>query len=128
MLKRFIAILLLVTLISSTCSMFFVYAGFEMNRKYIAENLCINRDKPWLHCDGKCYLMNKVKQAEKNEKKQEAKDNLTKMEVSFFQESHRIAFTEPIILEVHKSIFTHYAYQYSSSYIEAIFRPPKQVV
>jgi len=126
--KRFIAILLLTALISSTCSMFFVYAGFEMNRKYIAENLCINRDKPWLHCDGKCYFMNKIKQAEKNEKKQEAKDNLTKMEVSFFQESFRIAFTEPVILEAHKSTFPHYAYQYSSSYIEIIFRPPKQIV
>lgn len=128
MLKRLTAILLLATMISSNCSLFFVYAGFEINQKYIAENLCINRDKPWLHCNGKCYFMRKVKQAEENEKKQEAKDNLSRLEVSFFQEPFKIAFIEPVILETTQSTFPHYTFQYSSSYIETIFRPPKQAV
>lgn len=128
MFKRFTAILLLAALISSNCSLFFVYAGFELNHKYIAENLCINRDKPWLHCNGKCYFMKKIHQAEENEKKQEAKDNLSRLEVSFFQEPYRITFIEPVILEKNNSTFPRYIYQYSSSYIETIFRPPKQVV
>ncbi len=128
MFKRFTAILLLVVLISSNCSLFFVYAGFEMNHKYIAENLCINRDKPWLHCNGKCYFMRKIKQAEENQKKQEAQNNLGRLEVFFFQEPYQMTFIEPLTLEAHKSTFPHYTHRYSNAYIETIFRPPKQAV
>lgn len=74
MFKRLTAIILLATLISSNFSRFFVYAGFEMNHKYIAENLCINKNRPWLHCNGKCYFLKKIKQAEENEKKQQRED------------------------------------------------------
>jgi hypothetical protein len=74
MLKKTIAICLLVALISSSFSRFFVYAGFELNHKYISENFCINKNRPWLHCDGKCYFMRKIKEARENEKKQERAD------------------------------------------------------
>jgi hypothetical protein len=127
MLKRFTAILLLAVLISSNCSRFFVFAGFELNHKYIAENLCINKSKPWLHCNGKCYFMKKIHQAEENEKKQEAQNNLNRLELSFFQEPQKVVFIEPVILDRAISAFPPYAYQYSSSYLAAIFKPPKQV-
>ena len=128
MLKRFTAILLLAALISSNFSRLFVYTGFELNQKYIAENLCVNKSRPWLHCNGKCYFMKKVHQAEENEKRQEAKDNLSRLEVSFFKEPYQVTFIEPIILEPHKSLFPRYTYQYSSAYLSTIFRPPKNTV
>ncbi|WP_246001772.1 hypothetical protein [Mucilaginibacter gracilis] len=68
--------------------------------------------------------MKKIHQAEENEKKQEAKDNLNRLEVSFFQEPFQLSFIEPAILETVKSSFPPYTYQYSSRYIETIFRPP----
>lgn len=71
MLRKTIAIALLVALISSNFSRLFVYAGFELNQKYIAGNLCVNKSRPWMHCNGRCYFMRKVKQAEENEKKQQ---------------------------------------------------------
>lgn len=71
MLTRAIAILLLLCSVSVCLSGFFVFAGFEMNQSYIAKELCINRDKPQLHCNGKCYLMRKLKQAQDKEQKQE---------------------------------------------------------
>ncbi len=74
MLKRFTAILLLAALISSNCSRFFIYAGFELNHKYIAENLCINKNRPWLHCNGQCYFMKKIREAQDSEKKQQRTD------------------------------------------------------
>lgn len=66
--KRLAVISLLVILISSNFSWLFTYTGFELNQTYIAQNLCINRNKPELHCNGKCYLMKKFKQAEEKEK------------------------------------------------------------
>ncbi|WP_255563269.1 hypothetical protein [Mucilaginibacter sp. 21P] len=117
----------MLTLISSNFSMFMVYAGFQMNQKYIAETLCINRYRPWMHCNGKCYFMKKIHQAQENEKKQEAKDNLNRLEVSFFQESFQFASIAPKILETAESGFPAYTYQYSSRYIDTIFRPPKKI-
>jgi len=71
MINRCIAITLLIALISANLSRFFVYAEFVANQKYIAAALCENRDKPEMHCNGKCYLMKKLKDAEEKEKKQE---------------------------------------------------------
>ena len=71
MLTRFIAILLLMCSVSVNLSGLFVFAGFEMNQGYIAKELCVNKDKPQLHCNGKCYLMKKLKQAEEKEQKQD---------------------------------------------------------
>lgn len=70
MLRSFTAIFLLLALTSSQFSRLFIYAGFELNQNYIASTLCENRNKPELHCNGKCYLMKKLKQAEDKEKKQ----------------------------------------------------------
>lgn len=71
MLTRFIAILLLLCSVSVNLTGFFVFAGFEMNQGYIAKELCVNRDKPQLHCNGQCYLMKKLKQAQEKEQKQD---------------------------------------------------------
>jgi hypothetical protein len=35
---------------------------------YISTQLCINKDKPELHCNGKCHLMKKLAAASENEK------------------------------------------------------------
>lgn len=62
--KNSAIVLLLVTgLVSAQFSQYFVAAGFNLNRSYIAQNLCINKSRPWLHCNGRCYLMRKLKQA-----------------------------------------------------------------
>lgn len=71
MFKRFTCFILLITLLLAQFSRVFVYAGFELNEQYIATVLCENKDKPQLHCNGKCYLAKKLKQAEEKEKKQE---------------------------------------------------------
>src|SRR5690606_33763130 len=36
------------------------YAWFLYNQDYIAEILCINKQKPSMHCDGKCFLMQQL--------------------------------------------------------------------
>ncbi|PYF72934.1 hypothetical protein B0O44_105309 [Pedobacter nutrimenti] len=71
MLTRLTAILLIFCSISANLSNLFIEAGFEMNQAYIARELCVNKDKPQLHCNGKCYLLKKLKQAEEKEQKQE---------------------------------------------------------
>lgn len=125
--KRLLALFLLAVMISANFSRFFAYAGFHANQKYIAENLCINKARPWLHCNGHCYFIKKVKQAAENEKKQGEKDNLKRLEISFFQELSQLCFFAPVVLKSIQSSFPAYSYQYSNHYIDTIFRPPKQL-
>lgn len=121
MLNRFIAIFLLVALIGSNFSRFFVYAGFEMNQKYISEKLCENRNRPWIHCNGKCFLMKKLKQAEEKEKKQERENQRTHhMEAlpaalasfTFKKSILKVIYPQPAVLNTLHRAFT-------------IFQPPK---
>jgi len=43
-------------ILMQSASLLVVDAGFKANHTYIARVLCVNRDKPALHCDGKCFL------------------------------------------------------------------------
>ncbi|HHH54434.1 MAG TPA: hypothetical protein ENK91_12305 [Bacteroidetes bacterium] len=36
-----------------------------MHKKYYAEVLCENKDKPMMHCNGKCHLKKEIKEAER---------------------------------------------------------------
>jgi CarboxypepD_reg-like domain len=47
-----------------------VYLDFEMRKDYIIKNLCENRFKPQLNCNGQCYLAKKLHKI--------AEDNATK--------------------------------------------------
>ena len=71
MLLKPISILLLLSLLAVNASSLLVFIGFEANQTYIAKELCENKDKPEMHCNGKCYLMKKLRQAQDKEQKQE---------------------------------------------------------
>ena len=104
-----------------------VYIGFKVNQSYIAKNICINRFNPGLHCNGRCYLMKKIKQAEENEKKQAEKQGSGQPEISFFEEPVYISFSEPRMRIVITVPFPDDACDYPSSYQDAIFKPPPEV-
>ncbi len=40
------------------------YAWFLYHQDYIADVFCINKDKPALHCEGKCFLMERLAEQE----------------------------------------------------------------
>lgn len=60
--QKLVSILLLFALMLQCCSELGVLAGYEIHKNYIARVLCVNRDKPAMHCDGKCYLKKKLQQ------------------------------------------------------------------
>jgi hypothetical protein len=121
MLQRFTAYLLIVSLVTVSFSRFFVYAGFELNRNYIATKLCENRDKPWLHCDGKCYFAKKIKQAEDKQASDERQS-----QKSLFQEVYVASSTE---IKFHSSLLqvieTPCNCTLPVNRVGAIFRPPQ---
>ncbi|WP_057937548.1 hypothetical protein [Algoriphagus resistens] len=38
-----------------------IQGSYELNKAYIIDNFCINKDKPMMNCDGKCYLAEQMR-------------------------------------------------------------------
>lgn len=53
-----------------TFSQWGTIAYFQLNKEYIARVLCENRDRPELHCDGKCYLAQRLKTQQEKQDQQ----------------------------------------------------------
>jgi len=123
MLNRLIAIVVLVTLIGANLSRFMVYASFEVNQTFIAENLCENKSRPWMHCNGHCYLMNKLKQTEEKEKKQERAEQKNRYHEVLPNEKLTIAFKVPVSRITYPECFPENTVKCSF----AIFHPPRIV-
>ena len=123
--KQFFAFLLLIALIGSCCSRFFIYAGFEVNKDYIAKTLCVNVSKPWMHCNGKCYFKKKVQQAEQNEKNEAAKERLSSLSLSFFHNHADISFQPALTKRTLNILVFKYSCNYNSLSVGSVFHPPK---
>ncbi len=70
--RKILPLFVLVLILLQSFSKVGVYLSFRVNQTYIAKTLCINKAKPELRCNGKCYLAKKLKQAEEQEQKQNA--------------------------------------------------------
>jgi hypothetical protein len=117
--KIFATIFLTFTIFIQTFSTFIIKADFYINQSYIAKNLCVNKDKPMMHCNGKCYLSKKLKQQEQD---QTPVSRTEKFDVQPF-------FVSPVFLL--KNTYTvlqhHYFIQDEnivSSFPRSIFHPP----
>lgn len=104
-----------------------VWAWFMVNRTYIAQELCINRDKPELTCNGKCVLTLQLKASSKSEDKQVThgvEDLMAKILSFDFQDPPLISIpTEKLIPTQHQNCFT-YHFMALPSQKQALFRPP----
>jgi hypothetical protein len=58
--KNITLTLMLLTMLAQTFSTLVVIGHYEMNRRYYAEVLCQNKNRPELACEGKCALMLKI--------------------------------------------------------------------
>lgn len=63
-LKNVVAILLVMVVLSQTWVKVGVVVYYNINKAYISQQLCENRNKPALHCNGHCYLAKQLKKTE----------------------------------------------------------------
>src|SRR6478735_581749 len=65
-----IAAILLIFIVLMQCSMrLAIITYYQINKAYISSTLCVNKEKPKMGCNGKCYLAKKLKAQEEGEKK-----------------------------------------------------------
>lgn len=122
MLLKPISILLLFSLLTANFGNLFVFTGFELNRKYIAAELCVNKNKPELNCNGKCYLMKKLKQAQDKEEKQERQSRKPQVQEALVVTP--IVFTQYAFSEIKLHIPASLGMPQDSH--SAVFQPPQE--
>lgn len=96
---------------------------YKLRQNYIANVLCVNKNKPQLNCNGKCYLAKRLKAVEEKEK-QAHHQAFEKFELPIIicEEIFQPSFAYIHKLQL-KPIHT-YSFHYSTQYINRFFRPP----
>ncbi|MES2689772.1 MAG: hypothetical protein V4658_05175 [Bacteroidota bacterium] len=113
-----------ILLLSVLCFQFLFKAGvagyYFANKDYIARVLCINKENKTMHCDGKCYLKQKMQAADGNTKQATAS---IKYEPVEFLTAPVISVSGVPFMITSPSHVTH-AIHYASVYGNAVFQPP----
>ena len=101
-----------------------VYLDYEFNKEFIIKNYCVNKNRPQLHCDGKCYLAKKLKAAQERDEEKSLQNFVEKLLTENFV--HHISFefeiiSKAFILEVKNYLYLSIPYPSPNL---SIFQPP----
>lgn len=104
-------------------------AGFifywKINQKYIAERLCENRDKPEMHCKGKCYLVKHLKKTEEKNDSNIPNQILKLKSVDYFL-THCRVYNLSVCFDFYKNKNPSlYFSSLSIGYQNSLFQPPE---
>jgi hypothetical protein len=116
--------ILFLLVLSATFSNWIVIAQFNLNQKYIAEKLCVNRFKPRSCCKGKCFLAKQLNKEAKGDANMPA-NGKEKVEIQMFFEGN--AEHQQIA-----SLFLNKEYGFVSqftpqTFCHSCFRPPQMI-
>lgn len=95
---------------------------YVANKDYIAEVLCINKEKVELNCQGKCYLMQQLSTQENNKNPQIPKVSLEEYPIGFIFIA-KINLTEKFAF-ISKDTAKKYCNLYSFLFNKSSFHPP----
>ena len=118
--KRFFSIVMLGAILMQTFSAFILVAHYEINKNYITQNFCENKNKPQLNCNGQCHLN---KQLQKQEKNENAPVNpiKEKNEIQLFCQLRDFGFADS---QTEKNIYSPYIEKEITSPLSSPFHPP----
>jgi len=118
------AIILSFLLLTQTFSKWMVLLDYQVNKEYISQNLCENKSRPMLHCNGKCQLSKKL--AAENEQNNNPTSNHTVKtglsEILFIQPLPVFSLSENVSMR--KNLYPAYVMVAYSAPLSSIFHPP----
>lgn len=102
-----------------------VTTDFALNQAEIAAELCENKNRPELHCNGKCVLMQKLQLTENSNNNSAPVPSLLRVEISTFLVKH-FQFN-PLLIET-KAV--NQVFRYTNPSVQAaplaeVFHPPQ---
>ena len=99
---------------------------YVINYDFISKELCVNKAKPELKCNGKCHLMKELAKASEDEKpiSSDKKENSKhEIEVLFYQELQPITLSQ-IYFHTNSSPTSNYSNLYFHLNSCSVFHPP----
>lgn len=113
--------LVLITALSFQCFIKLGVIGYyNLNIEYIIKELCENKNKPELKCNGKCFLKKKMSEADKAEK--ETKEVIKQVEFAVIL-PHKQLILNGDYIDFENSL-TEIINLYSHNLNNRIFHPP----
>jgi len=115
------SIFILVICIQSFAS-WIIIAEYAINKDYITRNLCVNKERPKLHCNGKCQLAKKLA----SEENQNSSDSSNHAKISVDLICFQQAFPVNIISQETNLDESFASYKHSLGILlsTAVFHPP----
>lgn len=121
--KQFIAIFLLVGILTNCFNYWILSSSYILNKQYISTVLCTNKDNHELHCEGKCFMDIKLK--ELDQKNKHDQDNLKRI----------IETVAPVTASLLAPVYELPIELFATNYLQkkpiktslSIFQPPKLV-
>ncbi|MBV8255716.1 MAG: hypothetical protein JO154_24190 [Chitinophaga sp.] len=118
--KYLVIILVFAGLLLENCSKGLIVLQYWANESWVAQNLCENKDKPQMHCNGRCHLRKELEKETQQEKN--GNSGKERFEVMFVNELQNfLELPEP-------SVVAHIGY-YNNPHLPtpifAIFHPPQ---
>ena len=120
--KKLVVIILMFSLVLQGFMSLGLTGMYWLNKKYIADKLCINKSKPAMHCHGKCYLKKQLAKSSEEENEQSKTSTIRIIDCSMPEVFYSIAITRfPIQLK-------EYSLSCNDNTLEGVatnvFRPP----
>ena len=120
-LKKLFAILAITGILLQTFYSSIIVINYQLNKEYIAKNLCENKNKPMMHCNGKCHLKKQLA----NQEKQDGIPNQNlkeKLELRVCHSISLIAFPEFTAQNEANFSYSFFIPQVS---LRSVFHPPR---
>ncbi|GAB3571407.1 hypothetical protein GCM10027578_29590 [Spirosoma luteolum] len=123
--KQALIALLIVATLLPTVSPWGTIAYYQLNRAYIARVLCVNRNRPQLHCNGQCFLARRLRQRQARQD-QETTEQLRQLPqpALFCQRPDAFVFGPVVHPLVSTPVFSYARADYSAPSYPP-FRPPR---
>lgn len=98
-----------------------VYSWYALDLDSFVEQLCENKDRPQLQCNGKCYLS---KMMAENSKEEAPSSMMLEWEPQVFYDASRIILPEVELILFHSNNF-YYLLQVTDTDLSSVFHPPR---
>lgn len=125
LMRSFLGITLLTIISLHLFSPILVYSLYYANRKAITEKYCINKAKPKLHCNGKCYLskkLNQLNQTDNSRGNQKEEVNITIKLDPFTVQIINFKQVSPVAKNINFGVYQNPIFIFS--FTKGVFRPP----
>lgn len=122
LMRRFLSVILSLALLLQTFYTASIVTFYYTNKGYVATALCENKDKPQLHCEGKCFLKKELKNAEDESNK--SKKGGEQQEIVLALPVLPVSLPAAFQPKVEKPVKTFVESQYRHLYLSETFHPP----